>query len=364
MKSKLLPLLAAALLLPQVACTGTDEDLLDLRLVILSDGGRTLGYVSSAADSKTTTSLSRASTLPEPGVEVHQLNAGRQFVLTVPGSLQVRDTNLNQTATFSAPPMEVCYRHTVTNTAQSRLLSLTECSGNQQLTLHRSDGSLVWWAQLPANLVTVPGNDTPPTRLVVESGETALVSRADLTGNSEVIRVTPLNSGDPVRDLQAVVSLPTSTVRIYDLATYGGKVYAATNTGVRPLLPSGLPDTGDSAALTAFGSGRFDRLWSGMVGTRALLAAWRSNLNSGVGTEPLRLWNGSDTSAATVDFFNDLRDLTFGLDGRLYALTRTTLSSYDTVLGLNAQSNWNTKIHLATLNDARAVTWLVDTETP
>lgn len=355
---KLLPLtsLCCALL---VGCTGTEESLPALRLIVLTDGGSTLGYVLN-------TDLSRSSFQSQKsvvgGVQVDYLNSGRNFALTLQAGVENRDVNLNKVSDFAAPPAP-CLTQSTLNALRDRLLTFSDCNGTQQLALYRVDGTLVWTALLPTNLVTVPGPDTPPTRIAAGAGDTAVVARADLTGGSEVILVKPNNTGDPVQDATAVVALPVATVSIRDLAAFNTSIYAATDTGVRPLLATGVPDPGSSASVTAFGSTRTDRLWSGSTGGQRLLAAWRDNLQSGNFTEPLKLWDGALTSAVNVANVTALRDVAFALDGRLYALTSSTLISYDTVLGL-AQGNWSAQTHLGGLNDARQVTWVVSPETP
>lgn len=354
---KFLPLGAALLAL--TSCDGIEETLPALRLVVLTDGGQTLGYVSSATQNGT--GLTQAAALTDKAVNVDNLNSGRSFLLTTPASVEERGLDLAVTRTFTAAPITpACFTQSTMNAARDRLLLLSDCNSNQQLVLYRTDGSVVWRAQLPTKLVTVPGADAAPTRLAAGTADNAVISRADITGRSEVILVAPRQSGDPQLDLNAVVSLPVSTVKIYDLAPFDTSIYAATDTGIRPLLPAtGQPDP--NTVLTAFSASRYDRLWSGRSGARSLLAAWRDNNLSGNGSEPLVLWNGdTSVSAVTVSTFSDLRDVSIALDGRLYALSATTLSSYDTVLGLSGQRNWSPLTHTTGLKDARALTWLVE----
>lgn len=338
------------------ACTGIDEPPPGLRLVVLNNGGSALGYASSTATGKTALSGQVSVT---GGVGVQYLNNGNSFALALASGLEQRDVNLAATSAFTAPPFTPCFKQVVASAARDRLLALSDCSNVQQLALYRSDGTLVWTALLPTPLVTIPGNDTPPTRLAVQSAERAVVSRAALAGGSEVMLVTPRNTGDPLQDAVADVSTPLNTVSIRDLALYGGNVYAATDTGVRALLPSGVPDANASAVQSAFGTQRYDRLWGGSIGSVTLLAAWRSNIVSGASSEYLKLWSGSRTTASNVALLSDLRDLTFGIDGRIYALTNRTLSSYDTVLGLADQVSWAAQNHVTGLSDARALTWVV-----
>ena len=351
-------LIGAALL---SACTGTEETAPNLRLVVLTDGGQSLGYANSSETGKTglqglVTSLK--------GVSLEYLNSGRNFALIQRTGVENRSVNLALTSSFAAVPFDpVCFKQAVMSALRDRLLVLHECdNGPQQLVLYRADGTLVWTALLPTNLVTVPGPDTPPTRLAVIPGDTAYVARAALGGGSEVIIATPRNTGDPVQDRQANVTNPVGTVSIRDLAPYGSGVYAATDSGVRPLRPGGTPETDPSPVQTAFGTQRFDRLWSGTSGNTTLLAAWRDNLQNASGSETLKLWDGRKPEAVNVTYISELRDVTFAIDGKLYALTRTTLSSYDTVLGLANSASWSPQTHVTGLTDARAVTWVVPTD--
>ncbi|MDL2345878.1 hypothetical protein QOL99_17250, partial [Deinococcus sp. MIMF12] len=184
-------------------------------------------------------------------------------------------------------------------------------------------------------------------------------------GGSEVLRVAVTTPGAD----RAEPGLPVPAPAIRDLAPApnGTTVYAATDSGVQPLGTDGAPVAED--ALDAFGTGRVDRLWtsagSGVAG-RNLIAAWRDPRVSGLGSEPLRLWDASGTrnEALAVNSFADLRDVTFAPDGFLYALTATSLTGYDTVIGLGSGNsggtvNWRPVTLLSTLNDARGVTWLV-----
>lgn len=346
--------LGAALL---SACTGTEEAPPNLRLLVLHDGGQTLGY----ANSTETAQTALQGPVSVDGVDVKYLNNGRNFALIQRTGVENRDPNLALTSTFAAVPFDpVCFSQAAMSALRDRLLVLQECqNGPQQLALYRADGTLVWTALLPTNLVTVPGPDTPPTRIAAAPGDAAYVARAALGGGSEVITVTPRNTGDPVQDAQAVVGNPVGTVSIRDLAPYGTGIYAATDTGVRPLLPGGQPSTDTTAVQTAFGTRRYDRLWNGTSGTTSVLAAWRDNIQNATGGEYLRLWDGRRTDAVNVTYISEVRDVTFAIDGRLYVLTSTSLSSYDTVLGLSSQLNWSAQTHVTGLTDARAVTWVV-----
>lgn len=344
------------------ACTGTEEDAPAIRLALMTDGGATLRTITPNPDTASTP-ITGNQTLPVTGgASLNTSPDGRRLYVTLAAGLESRNADLADVQPFAAPPnppfASVCLRQTAASAARDRLLTLSVCpNGPQQLALYRNDGTLVWTALLPTFLPPAAGTDAPPIRLAV-LGDTGVVARPVVGGGSEVMRAAQANLGD----LVAVVSTPVNTPSIRDLAPYGGDILAATDSGILKLSSSGVPDSAVTppALSAAFGNARFDRLWSGVVGGRTLLAAWRSNLlnNPSLQPTPLLLWDGVKTSALTVDSLDDLRDLTFSLDGYLYALTRTNLIRYDTVFGLS-NSNWRPKPLLGTLNDARAVTWVV-----
>ncbi|GGM21236.1 hypothetical protein [Deinococcus aerophilus] len=346
-------LLALALPLLLAACTGTDESVTTLQVAVLTDGGATLRTVTPGADTDPAPVREERTVPVTGGVSLETLPSGSRLALTLRTGLESRSAELQTPQPFAPLPFaETCLTQTVASAQRDRLLTLSECGGGpQQLALYRNDGTLVWTARLPTALPPTPGQDTPPLRLAVR-GNVGVVARPRVGGGSEVMRAAPQNLGDPV----AVVSTPLPTAAIRDLAPYGAEVLAATDSGVQRLRDTGEPD---GTALPAFGTSRFDRLWSGGVGNRTLLAAWRSNIPTGLGAQPLLLWDGSASrTASTVALLSDLRDVTLALDGNLYALTATTLIRYDTVFGLQ-QNNWRPRTLLGTLNDARAVTWLV-----
>ncbi|KEF33348.1 hypothetical protein RDMS_12575 [Deinococcus sp. RL] len=364
------------------ACTGTVETLPALRLAVLEGGGTTLRTVTTGGggDGVRVTPapvLGPSVTVPD-GVTVDPLpGRGTRLLLTRRGGLESRDANLADVRPF-APAFDApgftppCFVTTALNAARDRILSLSQCetggvlNGTQQLALYRTDGTLVWRAALGGAAV-VTGPDVPPVRVAAvrraDGVDVAVVARPALGGGSEVLRVAATVPGaDRAEPSQPV---PTPAIRDLAPAPNGTSVYAATDTGVRTLGTDGAP----GEALAAFGEGRADRVWtsagSGVPG-RTLIAAWRDPRASGLGSEPLRLWDASGprNEALTVNFFADLRDLTFAPDGFLYALSATALTGYDTVIGLGSGTaggtpNWRPVTLLSGLNDARAVTWLV-----
>lgn len=353
----LLPLLALS------ACTGTVEETPLVGLAVLEDGGATLTRLQpqraagSAAGSAATWTTTRLRGV-ESGRDLHTINGGRGVVLVRAGAAERLDVALTSVQTFTLPPVLTtpCFIQSAQSAARDRLLLLSQCEEtNQFAALYRPDGSLVWSALLPIATPPLPGPDTPPLRLAVE-GDVAVVSRPALGGGSEVVRVAPRGSGDPARDLEGLVTQPQASVAIRDLAAVGAELYAATDNGVRRVLPSGLPDLENR--VTALGERRYDRLWGGNVGTRQLLAAWRDTALSGNGTEPLYLWDTLRTDAATVTLAAGLRDLTFSPDGFLYTLNSTSVLRYNLTLGLQS-GNWQEAALTRQLQGARAMTWLL-----
>lgn len=345
---------SAFLILPLLlaACTGTEDVTSTLRLAVLTDGGALLRAVTPAADTSATPVTDNGSAALTGGVSLDTLPSGRRLALTGAGGIESRNTDLADPQPFAAPGFTpVCLIQTAASAARDRLLTLSACpNGAQQLALYRENGTLVWTATLPPYLPPSPGSDTPPIRLAV-LGDVGLVARPRVGGGSEVMRAAQTSAGAA----RAEVSTPLPTPALRDLAPYAAGVVAATDSGVQRLKASGEPDA--ATTIAAFGQGRFDRLWSGAAGTRPLLAAWRSDQPSG-SAQPLLVWDGAATGAATVESLRDLRDLTLAPDGFLYALTGTALTRYDTVYGLG-QGNWRPRTLLTGLNDARALTWLV-----
>ncbi|MVN87954.1 hypothetical protein GO986_14430 [Deinococcus sp. HMF7620] len=351
-----LPFLSLALTGLLAACTGTEETTPALRLIVLEGAATLRGITVTNA----TTSTSPAATPSSPvsvtgGVSVHPGADARRFVLVRTEAAETRTPELALESTFPAPGFTpVCYVRAAQNPGLSRLLVLSDCNGVQRLALYR-DAALLWQVTLPTFLPPAPGSDTPPVRLAVQ-GEVGLVTRPRLGGGSEVLRVAI-----PVGGSAAQVSEPLPIPAVYDLAAYGTEVYAATDSGVQRLNGAGAPEA--TSTVAALGTGRYDRLWAGPLNQR-LLAAWRSNVLSGQASTPLRVWNGSSTtagSAATVTTFSDLRDLTFTPDGYLYTITGTALAQHDTQRGLQS-GTWNSVTLPVALNDARSLTWTLAPE--
>ncbi|QFP76008.1 hypothetical protein [Deinococcus sp. AJ005] len=341
-----------------VACTGTEEPQVALRVALLTDGGATLRTVTPNADSSSAP-VNADKTVPViGGVTLNSLPSGQRLALTLKTGIESRSSDLADPQPFVTPPFTpVCLIQTASSAARDRLLTLSQCdNGPQQLALYSAGGTLIWTAPLPTFLPPAPGTDVPPVRLAV-SGDVGVVARPRLGGGSEVLRAALQNVGDTV----AVVSDPLPTPAIRDLVAYNAGLLAATDTGVQKLSATGLPD---GAALAAFGARRFDRLWSGTAGSQNLLAAWRSSVLSNQNAQPLLIWDGNASRAAsTVASVADLRDITLAPDGNLYTLTATSLTRYNTALGLQS-GNFTPRVLLTGLNDARAVIWLVPAAVP
>ena len=351
-------LLALPLLL--AACTGTEEVIPGPRLVLLVDGGATLrtlapndGLNPTPISDDASVALTAASV---PAVSIDTLPTGRQVALTGRNHVETRGADLATATTYPVPGFTpVCLTQAALSATRNRLLVLSTCeNGPQQLALYGETGTLIWTALLPTFLPPSPGIDTPPIRMAVTqvSGvDVGVVARPRVGGGSEVVRVAVTTAGNAT----AEASTPVPTAAIRDLAPYGSDIVAATDSGIQRLNTQGGLDA--ATTLTAFGKTRYDRVWSAVASSRSLLVAWPSDLGNGV-AQPLRVWDGAATNAATVASFTNLRDVTITLDGYLYVLTGTTLGSYDTVYGLS-QGNWRARALLSGLNDARALAWLL-----
>lgn len=353
--TRALPLLLLPLLLG--ACTGTEESAASPRLALLQDGGATLRGVTPAADNATPPVTEIPPVAVADGVDVLPLADGRRVALVRRGAVEARGPGLNDPQAFVAPNFPggaACFVSAALSAPRDRVLVLSDCPNDaQRLALYRDSGALVWTATLPTFLPPV-GGDTPPVRLAV-LGDVGLVSRPRVGGGSEVLRVAQT---DPT-STAATASDPVLTVAIRDLAPYGGAVLAATDRGVQRLSATGAPEEGAAGTLAAFGTARYERLWTGPSGTRTLLAAWRSEGPGGPSAQPLLVWDGAAATAATADTLTGLRDLTLTPDGFLSVLTAAgTLTRYDTLTGL-AQNAWRPRTLLTGIPNPVALAWVV-----
>lgn len=340
-------------------CTGTEERAPALRLAVLLSGGSQLASVDTApADGGDATNFTPTLGTPVPvnqGRDLYTVS-GRSLLLVRQDATEQRDLSLALEKTFAAPPFTPCWQQSAFNPARTRLAVLSQCNDAvQRLALYDTAGTVIWTASLGTAPVTINTVDAPPVRVAVV-GDVAVVSRPALGGGSEVIRAAPSQSEDPAYAHVAVTTAPERTVAIRDLALLGTLIHAATDSGVYPLLDTGLPDL--TKRIAALGERRYDRLWGASLGTRSLLLGWRDNTLSTGGDQYLRVWDGTSATAQNVTYANDLRDLTLAPDGNLYVLSRTALTRYDAVLGLQ-NGNWQPRSLLNNLDDARALTWLI-----
>ncbi|GGS07768.1 hypothetical protein [Deinococcus sedimenti] len=349
-----IPALLLSALLPALvtACTGTEEVQYAVQLGVLTNTDVTgratqLRALNTDGGSVNTVALTG-------GVDVLPASGARRLITVRSDGAETRDPGGTNAQPFAEPGFTPCYTQAAQDAARTRLLLLSECSGVQRAALFSSDTrTLIWSALLPTYLPPVVTNDTPPTRLAVQ-GDVGLITRARLNGGSEVIRVAV-----PSEATTPEVSAPAAIPSVFDLVPYGGRILAATPTGIQALNGSGEPD--NATTLAAFGAARFDRLWVGGA-NNTLLAAWRSNVLTTTADSPLRLWDGAATTAATVANLADLRDLTLPSDGKAYVLAGQNLNRYDVTLGLST-GNWSPKT-LTTLTTPLSIAWTVPVTAP
>ncbi len=345
----LLPALTAALL---TACTGTEEVTYAVQLNVLTDtgpSGRAAQLRALNTDGGPVNTVAVTG-----GVQVLPTSSTRRVITVRTDAAETRAPDGSDPQPFADPGFTPCYTRAAQDAGRARLLLLSECSGVQRAALFDvGTRALVWSALLPTYLPPVATSDTPPTRLAVQ-GDVGLLTRARLNGGSEVIRVA-VPSGAATPDVSAPLAIPA----VFDLAPYGGRLLAATATGIQALKTTGEPDS--TTTLAAFGSVRYDRLWVGGA-SGALLAAWRSNVLAVTSDSPLRLWDGAASSAATVANLSDIRDLTLPTDGKAYVLAGSALNRYDVAAGF-ATGNWGPKT-LATLTSPLSIAWTVPVTAP
>ena len=320
----LAPLLSTLLL---VACTGTTEPQSTTRLGVVNAGG---------AELRTVTPGLTGSDLTRPvngAVDLEVLPGGSRLMVAFRDHIELRDASFGGAVTLSAPVgVTPCYVRLRASSARDRFAALSDCGSGaaEVLVVYRSDGSLAFFATLPPP--TPSSSDL--SRFALTADQAVWLTRPATGGGSELLR-TDENG-------VKVLTNPPLSATIYDLATRGNLLYAATDSGVRQvnLADATLSQTVAIPALA-------NRLY----GSDRLLGAWLS----GAGSQALTIWDGTKIGVAAYP--SDLRDLTFAPDGNAYALTGNGLSGLDTVLGLN-QGNWQPTDVATGLNDARAVTWL------
>ncbi|WP_188964670.1 hypothetical protein [Deinococcus aquiradiocola] len=319
-----LPLLLAPLLL--AACTGTTEPQSTTSVALVNAGGTELRVVTPG-----TATGPRVSTTGAVDAEV--LPGGSQLVVAFTDHVELRDAALGSVRTLTAPTgITPCYVRLRASPARDRVAALSDCGSGaaQSLVMYRSDGSLAFVATL-----SPPSPSTPDlSRFAVTTDQAVWLARPATGGGSELLRAD--------QDGVKIVTNPPLSATVYDLAMRGSSLYAATNTGVRQVSL-----TDGSLSQSTVLNGVPTRLY----GSDRLLAAWLS----GTGNQALTVWNG--TTSGVASYFTDLRDVTFAPDGNAYALTGTTLTQLDTVLGLS-QGTWKATDVATGLNDARAATWL------
>jgi hypothetical protein len=322
-------LLLAALLAPLllVACTGTTEPQSGTRLGLVNAGGAELRTVTPGLPSGDVT-------LPvNTAVDVEVLPGGSQLMVAFRDHIELRDASLGSAVTLAAPAgVTPCYVRLRASAARDRFAALSDCGSGaaEQLVVYRSDASLAFFATLPPP--TPSSSDL--SRFAVTSDQAVWLARPATGGGSDLIRADQ-------NGVQVLTNPPLSAA-VYDLATRGTLLYAATDSGVRQI---NLADASLSQTVA------IPALANRLYGSDRLLGAWLS----GAGSQALTIWDGVRSGVAAYP--SDLRDLTFAPDGNAYALTGTTLTSLDTVLGLT-QGTWRPTEVANGLNDARALTWL------
>jgi hypothetical protein len=328
MKLKLsLPLLLAPLLL--TACTGTTEPQTSARVALINGGGTQLRTVTpGAAAGDVTQPVSGA-------VGLEALPGGSQLTLAFRDHLELRDAALAPVGAARLPlpaGFRACFVRLRASPARDRVAALSDCGSGaqQQLVVYRSDGSLAFTADVPPP----SPSSSDLSRFAVTTGQAVWLTRPALGGGYELLRAD--ENGIRVVTAQAL------SINVYDLAMLGSTLYAATDSGTRPVnLNDGT--LGEPTGIKA----QVNRVYGG----DRVLGAWLS----GVGSQPLNIWDGVTTGVAAYP--SDLRDVTFTPDGNAFALSGTALTQFDVVLGLR-QSLWQPTDVAGPLNDARAVTWL------
>jgi hypothetical protein len=322
---RLAPALLAPLLL--MACTGTTEPPVTFSLAVVNGGGSELRTV-------TPEDAASDTVLPVTGaVDVEVLPGGTQVVVAFKDRLELRDASLKLVSVLPAPDFTPCYVRLRASPQRDRIAALSDCGAGaaQRLAVYRSDTTLAFTATIPAP--TPQSSDQ--TRFAVTNNQTVWFARPALGGGTDLIKAT-------FEGIKVVTPIPLTNT-IYDLATLGTTLYAATDDGVRAVDLDKVVLLAQVPALKL----QAKRLY----GSDRLLGIWLS----GEGSQALNIWDGS--KVGTPAPFSTLIDLTFAPDRRGYALTGTGITQFDTDRGLS-QGNWQSSNVTGGLNDARAAVFL------
>lgn len=308
------------------ACTGTEEELPALRLVI-ADAARTLRSVD--VNAPTTSPKNVTTTSDVVGLET--LPNGTSVAVAFYDRIEVRDAELAVLSTFTATTFTPCFTGLSASNDGVRLALISSCTGEaQRVALFSSAGTLLFSQPLP-----LPTSD-PATLRVAVVGDAVFVARPRIGGGGEVLRATAT----------AVTSLLTTPNAIADLAAWRDTVYVSTGTSVSPINSATPPALG--TALLSVGA---ERLFAGAGSTR--FAAWDADTSGGTVT----ITDGAATATtSTVPFVTALRDAVFGPDGYLYLLRQNSLSRVDVVRLVANPTQTNVG---ASVSDGRFLAWVV-----
>lgn len=352
LKLKLLAVGVLTTVLAMTSCTGTDDESQFTRLAVLYNGGKTLAYAT-LEDGSTTTKLEGVQEIGD-GVDLLGLPGNTSVLLTRKTLLEQRDLKLENPKSWPTLPFAPCLVRTTTDPRQTYIMTLSDCEdkNEQQVGLYNrtNKNALMWTANLPPYIA--PSNQNRPPVNLGLIDNIGLVTRPTIGGSGgETMRISPRNSGDADKDKTGVVSSPAATSRIWDVATYNSKLYAATEKGVRQIMDTGLPDPENS--LKPFGEMRWDRLWGNTSGVQNLLAAWREE------TGDLVLWDSSQstTEYKRVGRFKKVSDLVVAGDSYMYVLADNQLLRFDIFRGLQ-NGNWRQRTMIEEIKDPKALTWM------
>ncbi|MFC4456332.1 hypothetical protein [Deinococcus sonorensis] len=311
------------------ACTGTTEPTVSVGVALVNQNGNELRSVVGPGTS--------AAAQPVTGaLDLQVLASGKTVVVAYRDHLETRGLTLQNPVPLPGPGsgFTPCFVRLAISPARDRVAALSDCGNGaaEQLAVYRSDGLLDYTATLPPPTPT----DSANTRFTITPDLNIWVARPAIGGGSELLRVSSAGI--------TVVTNPPLSTAVHDLAVRGGTLYAATDQGVLAVNP-----TSGALAATPVISGVINRLYS----DNTLLAAWL--LDSSASSQALTLWDG--TRRGVPAYPADLRDVTFGPDGKAYLLSGNKVTSYDTVFGFQ-RGDWQPTDLITTLQGARALTWI------
>ena len=284
------------------ACTGTEEPTTPVRLVTV-DGPSTLKLTRLAEN--TTTTIDAGGTV----VGLQTVASGTRVAVAFADRVELRDANLAVQSALTTDAFNECFVKMATDENATSIALLSACPNDPlRVAVFDPAGALRWWRTLPGNTVSS----------LEDIADIQLALLGDVV-NTVIVTRPPAPQSETASDvIRADRDLVTperffNRPFIRDLATFGGRVYAATSAGVAPLDPA----TGE------LGTGILNQNTSLLRAEQGFLAAFQPSLSR------LAVWNRDLSASANLSVAAELRDVTVTPDSFLYALRPSGVLQFD-----------------------------------